>query len=103
MSIAITNPDELSSDRAAPGLLGLAERGWIPDPLLRAAIRAQCADRLRAERSGTTEQQAERYQNLIEELRKSAIAVNTDAANAQHYELPARFFEPCLGPQLKYS
>lgn len=31
------------------------------------------------------------------------IAEHTDAANAQHYELPAAFFEACLGPQLKYS
>jgi cyclopropane-fatty-acyl-phospholipid synthase len=31
------------------------------------------------------------------------IAEHTDAANAQHYELPAAFFERVLGPRLKYS
>jgi cyclopropane-fatty-acyl-phospholipid synthase len=31
------------------------------------------------------------------------IAEHADAANAQHYELPAEFFLNCLGPQLKYS
>ena len=31
------------------------------------------------------------------------IAENTQAANDQHYELPAAFFEAVLGPQLKYS
>lgn len=31
------------------------------------------------------------------------IATHTDAANAQHYELPAAFFETVLGPNLKYS
>ncbi len=31
------------------------------------------------------------------------IAEHTDAANAQHYEVPAAFFEACLGPRLKYS
>ena len=31
------------------------------------------------------------------------IAEHTDAANAQHYEVPAEFFLQCLGPQLKYS
>jgi cyclopropane-fatty-acyl-phospholipid synthase len=31
------------------------------------------------------------------------IAEHTDAANAQHYELPAAFFEVVLGPNLKYS
>ena len=29
---------ELQDDRAAPGLLGLAERRLLPDPLLRAGI-----------------------------------------------------------------
>lgn len=29
--------------------------------------------------------------------------MQTDAANAQHYEVPADFFQLCLGPRLKYS
>ena len=31
------------------------------------------------------------------------IAVHTGEANAQHYEVPARFFELTLGPRRKYS
>ncbi|MEN5081679.1 cyclopropane-fatty-acyl-phospholipid synthase family protein [Bosea sp. TWI1241] len=31
------------------------------------------------------------------------IAVHADAANAQHYEVPAAFFDAILGPQRKYS
>jgi len=31
------------------------------------------------------------------------IAVHTDAANAQHYEVPAAFFDQVLGPRRKYS
>ncbi len=31
------------------------------------------------------------------------IAEHTEAANAQHYEVPAALFEACLGPRLKYS
>jgi cyclopropane-fatty-acyl-phospholipid synthase len=31
------------------------------------------------------------------------IAINTVEANAQHYEIPAAFFELILGPQRKYS
>jgi cyclopropane-fatty-acyl-phospholipid synthase len=38
-----------------------------------------------------------------DDLRESAVAIHTDAANAQHYELPPRFFELCLGKRLKYS
>jgi cyclopropane-fatty-acyl-phospholipid synthase len=36
-------------------------------------------------------------------LRASPIAIETQAANAQHYELPTSFFEAHLGPRLKYS
>jgi len=31
------------------------------------------------------------------------IAIHTDDANAQHYEVPAGFFDLCLGPRRKYS
>ena len=31
------------------------------------------------------------------------VATHTDAANAQHYEVPAEFFALALGPQRKYS
>jgi cyclopropane fatty-acyl-phospholipid synthase-like methyltransferase len=31
------------------------------------------------------------------------IAIETDAANGQHYELPPEFFVACLGPNLKYT
>ncbi len=37
------------------------------------------------------------------EMAERAIAEHTDAANAQHYEVPAEFFRLCLGPRLKYS
>ena len=40
---------------------------------------------------------------LIDELRDSPVAIHTDAANAQHYEVPPAFFELCLGTRLKYS
>ena len=31
------------------------------------------------------------------------IAEHTEAANSQHYEMPAAFFEHVLGPKRKYS
>jgi cyclopropane-fatty-acyl-phospholipid synthase len=37
------------------------------------------------------------------EIATLPIAINTAEANAQHYEIPARFFEMILGPQRKYS
>jgi cyclopropane-fatty-acyl-phospholipid synthase len=96
-------PQELAQDRPGPGLIGLAERGFIPDALLRHGIRDQCRDRLRTELAGGPEAQAERFRTRIEELRSSPVAIHTDAANAQHYELPPAFFNLCLGKRLKYS
>lgn len=94
---------ELESDHPAPGLLGLAERGLLPDALARLGIRTMCAQRLREERWGGLEEQSARFARCLIELGESPIALHTEAANAQHYELPAAFFKLCLGPRLKYS
>ena len=75
------------------------EKGWIPDALIRVAIRGFCAARLRsAQQGGTDDKMA-----LIEEMRRRPIALDTDAANRQHYEVPSEFFQQVLGPRLKYS
>src|SRR5213594_3623200 len=74
----------------------IVDSGLVPESVLRAAIRGVCALRLRQERS--REPRA-----LIDQLRTSEIAIETRAANAQHYEVPAAFFERVLGPHLKYS
>ncbi|MEO6967897.1 MAG: class I SAM-dependent methyltransferase [Rhodanobacteraceae bacterium] len=103
MSILVLGNNELAQESAAPGLLGLAERRLILDPLLRAGIRRLCARRLREERVGGLDAQAARFARRIDELRKSPVAIETDAANARHYELPPDFFALCLGPRLKYS
>jgi cyclopropane-fatty-acyl-phospholipid synthase len=81
----------------------VVERDLLPDWLLRRAIRRQVRAHLaRYERLGATERQARKLA-LIDRFRHSPIAVHTDAANAQHYELPAEFFQLVLGKHLKYS
>ena len=75
----------------------LLERGMLPDWTVRLGIRQILRQRL------TEERRLQRKERFLRELASSAIAVNTDAANAQHYELPAAFFEHILGPHLKYS
>jgi cyclopropane-fatty-acyl-phospholipid synthase len=94
---------ELPQQSAADGVLGLAERGLLPDALVRLGIRRLCAARLRAERAGGVEAQEARRQARHAALRASPLAVHTDTANAQHYELSPSFFELCLGRRLKYS
>lgn len=79
-------------------LLHQAEKGNLPDPLIRAGIRKLLRGRLDLLQSGgdTTEQ-------LIDRLRGEPVAVDTAAANEQHYEVPTRFFLRVLGPRMKYS
>jgi cyclopropane-fatty-acyl-phospholipid synthase len=103
MRSAVSDLTGLEPDRPAAGLLGLAERGLLPDSLVRWGIRRLCARRLREERAGGPEAQEERLAERLEQLRRSPIALHPEAANAQHYELPAEFFALCLGPRMKYS
>jgi cyclopropane-fatty-acyl-phospholipid synthase len=75
----------------------IVDSGLVPESVLRASIRAVCALRLREQRN------TRHAAALVEELRRSEIAIETAAANAQHYEVPPAFFERVLGPHLKYS
>jgi len=84
-------------------LESLLERDVLPDPLLRVGIRRLLRARLRTECRGDIEAQMDALQGLIAQLRASPIAIETAAANSQHYELPTRFFQLCLGKRLKYS
>jgi cyclopropane-fatty-acyl-phospholipid synthase len=102
-SAAALRPAELARDRPAPGLLGLAERGLLPDALVRFGIRRECARRLAQELAGGVSAQEERLQGRLRGLRNARLAEHTAAANAQHYELPPQFFAHCLGGRLKYS
>src|SRR5450755_1710250 len=88
---------------APTGLIGLCERGVVPDWLTRLGIRRMCALRLREERADDAAAAWARFKHCLDGLRNSPLAIHTDAANAQHYELPPRFFELCLGKRLKYS
>ncbi|MGB5659518.1 MAG: cyclopropane-fatty-acyl-phospholipid synthase family protein, partial [Thermoanaerobaculia bacterium] len=40
---------------------------------------------------------------LVEQMRQSPLAIETETANEQHYELPPEFFQLVLGSHLKYS
>ncbi len=84
-------------------MIELCERGLVPDVLARYGIRRLCAQRLADEGATSPDRAHERFQALMGQLRESPIAIETDAANQQHYELPTRFFQYCLGKRLKYS
>jgi cyclopropane-fatty-acyl-phospholipid synthase len=79
------------------------ERGTLPDWLVRMGIRRLLRQRLRDERAADPEQSAERLQRWLATCEQSPIAVDTAAANEQHYEVPAAFYEKVLGSNRKYS
>jgi cyclopropane-fatty-acyl-phospholipid synthase len=81
----------------------LVERDLVPDWILRAAIRRLVAQRLRGEDKGDPEKQQADFMRYVEQLKASPIAVDTLAANQQHYEIPAEFFAAVLGSDRKYS
>jgi cyclopropane-fatty-acyl-phospholipid synthase len=75
------------------------ERGFLPDALVRRGIRRLLRQRLSECERGGESAQAE----FVAALRNSPLAILPEAANEQHYELPAAFFELLLGPHRKYS
>ena len=81
----------------------LAERGWLPDLLIRFGIRQLLAARIREELRLGCEGLSHLDRKFVAEIRQSPIAIHTASANDQHYEVPAAYFDLVLGPHRKYS
>lgn len=76
---------------------------WMPDWILRLGIKHICKLRLKEIQTGGVEQNFKQMQNWHKHIKNSPIALETQAANDQHYEVPAKFYELSLGKNLKYS
>ncbi len=87
----------------SPRLDRWLERGVLPDWLVRLGIRRLLRARLRDEHAHDPERAAARLQAWIAACDRSPIAIETGAANAQHYEVPAAFYARVLGRHRKYS
>lgn len=79
------------------------ESGRVPDFALRAGIRGLLRKRLRELERAAGGDPAAALRRFADGMRAGPIAIQTRAANAQHYEVPAEFYAGVLGPQLKYS
>ena len=84
-------------------LMRAIEIGIVPDPAIRFGIRKLCKDRLRSLTRGTRELEQNEANEYIARLKSSPLAVHTEQANEQHYELPPEFFTLVLGRHRKYS
>src|SRR5215469_7505445 len=80
-------------------IIDTAERVPLPDAIIRAAIHRLCSRTAVRLASGSAESDAA----FAREMAARAIAEHADAANTQHYEVPAAFFAQVLGPNRKYS
>jgi cyclopropane-fatty-acyl-phospholipid synthase len=81
----------------------ILEANVVPDALIRLGIRHLLGETLREKCRGNVEDRQARLHAHIDGLRQSPIAVQTLAANEQHYEVPTRFYQRVLGKRLKYS
>lgn len=83
--------------------IALAERGLLPDTLIRRGIRTLCAQRLAGCVPATAREQAAARKSFADAMREGPIAPVPEAANEQHYEVPAAFYGHVLGHRRKYS
>lgn len=81
----------------------LLERNLLPDSFIRTGIHRLLKERLQESHADDAERVLRDKQEFVTELKQCPIAVETDAANEQHYEVPTRFYQLALGKHLKYS
>lgn len=84
--------------RLIGGAIRVVERMPLPDSVLRAGVAHLVSTRRTADVPSADLDRA-----FADALAQLPVAVHTDAANRQHYELPAAFFGEVLGPRRKYS
>ena len=84
-------------------LINLAEKGFLPDLLIRLGIKRLCGQRLSEASTLGLEALENSHQQWIDLLTESPVAIVPEKANEQHYEVPPKFFELVLGANLKYS
>jgi len=92
-------------DALTSQLTPLLDAGYIPSPLIRTGIRAQLRSRLATLPSPSTSLTAHYAHKMryVERLRTQPIALHTDKANEQHYEVGTSVLEGMLGKRMKYS
>ena len=80
-------------------VINTAERVSLPDWMTLAGVEF-LVSRTGRKLSRTS---AEVEQRFVEAMKDFPVAVHTDEANAQHYEVPSEFFGHVLGERRKYS
>jgi len=79
----------------------LMERGYLPDCVIRMGIRMLLRNRILELNSHIDKKLY--FEKYINSLKTSPLAIMTNKANEQHYEVPTEFYDLCLGLHKKYS
>ena len=81
----------------------MSERGLMPDSIIRQGIRQLCQQRLTEIQANDCEASTNLREVFFKQMTTAEIAPLPEMANAQHYEVPAAFFDLVLGSNRKYS
>jgi len=81
----------------------LAEKGLLPDSLVRFGIRQLLKKRLNEIKNVDAEKSQFLKTSFLKSMDQAPIALVPHLANKQHYEVPSTFFDFCLGKYKKYS
>lgn len=84
-------------------MLSSLERNLLPDAVIRRLSRLLLGGRLGSGYKPSAELQLSDLLQFAHSLREMPIAIQTDKAKEQHYELPTSFFKLVLGKYFKYS
>lgn len=79
----------------------IAERGLLSDAIIRWGIRRLHEKALPQESGRDVEAQGAALRRFIDGMRSSPTGLDTQLANAQHYEAPSGYFRLFLGPRMK--
>ncbi|KAI7285200.1 S-adenosyl-L-methionine-dependent methyltransferase [Hortaea werneckii] len=81
----------------------VVDGGYLPEFVLRRGIRSQLQERINLIKTTSLEESYATKMKYVDLLRSRPIAIETDAANEQHYEVGTGVLSACLGPRMKYS
>jgi len=81
----------------------MISRGVVPDFIIRKGINSLLKKRLIDEYGNQFDETESKRHSIVDELKHSPVAIETDKANDQHYMVPPEFFLNSLGKRLKYS
>jgi cyclopropane-fatty-acyl-phospholipid synthase len=106
MSQSVTAQTETITEKdrgRSESLYRFLATGIVPEWLIRVGIRRMLAQTLRSRKAVNAEAEMASRMAFINDLKGRPVAIKTDDANQQHYEVPTEFFKLVLGPHMKYS